>query len=491
MVSLVGKGLDDHKVRISDTVSRFLLYVFTVFSLFVCVPMVLFLFLSLAHRVKKLQLEYQLKWLFALTFRFISIFVLHKRLQWQTNVLRRRNRIIRPLEVGSTLFVRVNHFEIQTKLGDHLDTIIPHHLFGMDRLLDKEKEAPSAVPPVIKTTTLWRPIALDTSETPPPPTASPPPSVTSKSPTRNFSVRSLLSESANYRQQSKNEVVIIGESSGNHKNLNNMNDVSSFSRRMNDALSRRLSLLSYGSFLPPDLSSKNPFGSISSGGSNFLPFGLGMPPPSGQQPPQQQTSDSLFNSRRLSQQNNSHHQTQHPYPLECFHHRGGGTVGGNGSSGSADFSCVKCEKMFSTPHGLEVHARRSHNGKRPFACDVCNKTFGHEISLNQHRSVFCSRSVCSQLNHRSLCKAACVVPLKNFDNGATQPLFLPSYQFYSTAVWVLIEVWCLEFRNDVWKISWTRCAWRVLNYRLFFLNVYVIRVVYLMLVFCLNNPVGC
>lgn len=49
------------------------------------------------------------------------------------------------------------------------------------------------------------------------------------------------------------------------------------------------------------------------------------------------------------------------------------------------FSCVKCEKMFSTPHGLEVHARRSHNGKRPFACELCNKTFGHEISLSQHR----------------------------------------------------------------------------------------------------------
>ena len=49
------------------------------------------------------------------------------------------------------------------------------------------------------------------------------------------------------------------------------------------------------------------------------------------------------------------------------------------------YSCMKCEKIFSTPHGLEVHARRSHNGKRPFACELCNKTFGHEISLNQHR----------------------------------------------------------------------------------------------------------
>lgn len=51
------------------------------------------------------------------------------------------------------------------------------------------------------------------------------------------------------------------------------------------------------------------------------------------------------------------------------------------------YSCVKCEKMFSTPHGLEVHSRRSHNGKRPFACELCNKTFGHEVSLSQHRWV--------------------------------------------------------------------------------------------------------
>ena len=55
------------------------------------------------------------------------------------------------------------------------------------------------------------------------------------------------------------------------------------------------------------------------------------------------------------------------------------------AQGGEVYSCAQCEKMFTTPHGLEVHTRRSHNGARPFACELCNKTFGHEISLSQHR----------------------------------------------------------------------------------------------------------
>ncbi|XP_054769791.2 zinc finger protein 747-like [Lytechinus pictus] len=51
------------------------------------------------------------------------------------------------------------------------------------------------------------------------------------------------------------------------------------------------------------------------------------------------------------------------------------------------FNCLDCGKVFSTPHGLEVHVRRSHSGKRPFACDICHKTFGHAVSLSQHRAV--------------------------------------------------------------------------------------------------------
>ncbi|XP_061460130.1 zinc finger protein Gfi-1b isoform X2 [Rhineura floridana] len=51
------------------------------------------------------------------------------------------------------------------------------------------------------------------------------------------------------------------------------------------------------------------------------------------------------------------------------------------------YHCVICNKIFSTPHGLEVHVRRSHSGTRPFACDVCGKTFGHAVSLEQHTNV--------------------------------------------------------------------------------------------------------
>ncbi|CAH2311541.1 zinc finger Gfi-1 [Pelobates cultripes] len=46
-----------------------------------------------------------------------------------------------------------------------------------------------------------------------------------------------------------------------------------------------------------------------------------------------------------------------------------------------------CNKVFSTPHGLEVHVRRSHSGTRPFACEMCGKTFGHAVSLEQHKAV--------------------------------------------------------------------------------------------------------
>uniref|UniRef100_A0A8C5R2C8 Growth factor independent 1B transcriptional repressor n=1 Tax=Leptobrachium leishanense TaxID=445787 RepID=A0A8C5R2C8_9ANUR len=51
------------------------------------------------------------------------------------------------------------------------------------------------------------------------------------------------------------------------------------------------------------------------------------------------------------------------------------------------YHCVKCNKVFSTSHGLEVHVRRSHSGTRPFVCDMCGKSFGHAVSLEQHLNV--------------------------------------------------------------------------------------------------------
>ncbi|XP_059145362.1 zinc finger protein Gfi-1b-like [Physella acuta] len=58
-----------------------------------------------------------------------------------------------------------------------------------------------------------------------------------------------------------------------------------------------------------------------------------------------------------------------------------------GQDMTSSYHCGQCQKPFSTPHGLEVHVRRSHAGSRPFACNVCNKTFGHSVSLDQHRVI--------------------------------------------------------------------------------------------------------
>ena len=57
-------------------------------------------------------------------------------------------------------------------------------------------------------------------------------------------------------------------------------------------------------------------------------------------------------------------------------------------SGTGSYACGSCSKLFSTSHGLEVHVRRSHSeGQRPYSCNICQKTFGHAVSLTQHRAV--------------------------------------------------------------------------------------------------------
>lgn len=71
-----------------------------------------------------------------------------------------------------------------------------------------------------------------------------------------------------------------------------------------------------------------------------------------------------------------------------------------GSEVTNTYECVKCHKVFATPHGLEVHVRRSHSGKRPFECDMCEKTFGHSVSLEQHKAIHRNEKVfeCKQCN---------------------------------------------------------------------------------------------
>ena len=249
------------------------------------------------------------------------------------------------------------------------------HHFGMDRLLEKDSSTAPANKP--SSAGLWRPIALDAADEEDSTAAVP---ASSKV---NFSVRSLLGpDQADQRHDAGEAASGPATAAAAAAAL--------FNRRMSDAFSRRLSLLtSYGSFLPPEFM-KGPVGNpFVGGGQTFLPFALH--PLSN---PSSQSSDGALLFRRFQQQQQQHPQHQ---PFECYHQRanpsspsggtGAGSSSGGSSGNSSDFSCVKCEKMFSTPHGLEVHARRSHNGKRPFACEICNKTFGHEISLNQHRSV--------------------------------------------------------------------------------------------------------
>ncbi|XP_014341498.1 zinc finger protein Gfi-1b-like [Latimeria chalumnae] len=53
------------------------------------------------------------------------------------------------------------------------------------------------------------------------------------------------------------------------------------------------------------------------------------------------------------------------------------------------YLCPRCNKVFSSAQGLEVHLRRSHSGNQAFSCKVCGKSFGHYLSLQQHEGTHC------------------------------------------------------------------------------------------------------
>lgn len=72
---------------------------------------------------------------------------------------------------------------------------------------------------------------------------------------------------------------------------------------------------------------------------------------------------------------------------------------------SRRFECEKCDKKFSTSHGLEVHLRRAHSNFEPITgsgpgshrvaheCEFCHKQFGHAASLEHHRAVAHSHQI--------------------------------------------------------------------------------------------------
>ncbi|XP_032235568.2 zinc finger protein Gfi-1b [Nematostella vectensis] len=61
-----------------------------------------------------------------------------------------------------------------------------------------------------------------------------------------------------------------------------------------------------------------------------------------------------------------------------------------GNDDQQTYACKTCQKIFCTPHGLEVHVRRSHASSRPYSCPTCGKTFSHYVSLIQHKKTHSS-----------------------------------------------------------------------------------------------------
>lgn len=143
-----------------------------------------------------------------------------------------------------------------------------------------------------------------------------------------------------------------------------------------------------------------------------------------------------------------HHPPHHAHPHHAAHlaHHPyirpgqiGGSQGGNGAHDGLVFACVKCDKVFSTPHGLEVHARRSHSGKRPFACELCNKTFGHEVSLSQHRAVHTAEKTfeCKQCG-KTFKRSSTLSTHLLIHSGAHSQIFL--LQTHSVSAYLVFQI---------------------------------------------------
>ena len=70
--------------------------------------------------------------------------------------------------------------------------------------------------------------------------------------------------------------------------------------------------------------------------------------------------------------------------------------------------CQACGKVFEKAHALEMHARRYHvsgHDCHGFQCDICQKNFGHAVSLAQHRLIHISSAPTAASTEKSFqCK---------------------------------------------------------------------------------------
>ncbi|KAI1232150.1 zinc finger protein Gfi-1b, partial [Lamprotornis superbus] len=109
------------------------------------------------------------------------------------------------------------------------------------------------------------------------------------------------------------------------------------------------------------------------------------------------------------------------------------------SSDMETFHCLKCNKVFSTPHGLEVHVRRSHSGTRPFACEVCGKTFGHAVSLEQHTNIHSQITGVSKYIPQTHHTAEIPSRLQEEPHHSTRQELIMPVSWYHGRFWLLLE----------------------------------------------------